>query len=158
MAVSSYESVVECVEAEISLCEQMARTLAEERSALARLSYVDLNSCIRQRRLIEAEWRSLARQRRTHLARLLPGKASLGELARQAPQAERERLSRLRERLAGLITTVKREQRINLALVRSALSLVGATLKLVRGEEEPRYDANAALVGSAGCAAARWRA
>ncbi len=155
---ADYQSLVECVAAEISFCEQMVDLLAKERKALAAFSYVDLSSCIQQRRLIEAEWRQVCKQRKAEMAAFGGANLSLGALAQAQPPQRRASVLKLAARLGALISNIKREQRINLALVRSSLFLVGDTLKLIRGGTEPCYDATAGLVEADAAGLARWRA
>ncbi len=138
------------LELERDCCARLLPILDAERAAVAGYDHVALVACLREREALQAEWERVARARREWLREAgVPFTRLVADdpaLARIADEVRRE------------AARVRRAQRINEGVVRSALAHVTDTLTVMRRElPDSRYDRQAVL-RTPSPAANRWSA
>ena len=138
------------LELERDCCARLLPILDAERAAAAGYDHMALVACLREREALQAEWEHVSRLRRERLRETnVPFAALVAEdpaLAAIAAEVRRE------------ASRVRRAQRINEAVIRSALAHVTDTLTVIRRElPDSRYDRTAVLRTPAPTAG-RWSA
>jgi len=139
------------LEVERERCARLALILDAERSAAASYDHTALLACLKEREGVQAEWYRASTTRRKLLRRdgltldaAVAGDAGLSDLVR-ALRAEAE--------------VVRRAQRINEGLVRSALAQVTDLLTVIKRElPETQYDGRASLRTPSPVTRADWSA
>ena len=138
------------LELERDCCARLLPILDAERAAVAGYDHTALVACLHERELLQAEWERVSRLRRE---RLRAANVSFAALVADDPA-----LAAVAQEVRREAARVRRAQRINEAVIRSALAHVTDTLTVLRRElPDSRYDRQAVLRTPAP-AANRWSA
>jgi len=138
------------LELERDCCARLSPILDAERAAVAGYDHVALVACLRERETLQAEWERVARARREWLR---DAATPFAELVAADPA-----LAGIADEVRRETARVRRAQRINEGVIRSALAHVTDTLTVMRRElPESRYDRQAVLRTPL-AAANRWSA
>jgi flagellar biosynthesis/type III secretory pathway chaperone len=138
------------LELERDCCARLLPILDAERAAVAGYDHVALVACLREREALQAEWERVSRLRRECLR---DARAPFARLVADDPA-----LATIADEVRREAARVRRAQRINEGVIRSALAHVTDTLTVMRRElPESRYDRRAVLRTPAP-AANRWSA
>ncbi len=126
------------LELERDCCARLLPILDAERAAVAGYDHVALVACLREREVLQAEWERVARLRRD---RMREAAVPFAALAAADPA-----LAAVADEMRREAARVRRAQRINEGIIRSALAHVTDTLTVMRRElPESRYDRQAVL-------------
>jgi flagellar biosynthesis/type III secretory pathway chaperone len=138
--------------AERECCARLLPLLEAERAAAAAWDHAALLACLREREILQAEWLRTADVRRAH-------EHASGTSVR-ALAGEDADFAALVQEVAREAEAVRRAQRVNEGVVRTALAHVTDLLSVMRRESpDSRYDGRAALTSTAAASfGGRWSA
>jgi hypothetical protein len=136
---------------ERACCARLLSILEAERSAAAAYDQAGLLACLKERETIQADWQRSADARRRALR---AGGAAVTELVKGDME-----LAALVASARADAMAVRREQRVNEAVVRRLLVHVNDLLTVIRRElPGSRYDGRAALTTSLPTSGGSWSA
>ncbi len=129
--------LAELLEVERDCCARLAAIVAAERSAVVARDLPALLAALKEREVLQAQWQRASAARR---ARLAAG-TTVAALANDDPE-----LLALLNDVRAAADALERAQRINVAIVRGALSQVGDLLStLRRAHPGSSYDGRASI-------------
>ncbi|MBM4245013.1 MAG: flagellar protein FlgN [Deltaproteobacteria bacterium] len=142
--------LAELLGVERECCTRLERIVADERRAVAERDLPALLEALQARETLQAQWRRATEERRSRFA--APG--VLASVAAEDPE-----LAALLRAVRTAADALERAQRINLAMVRGALSQVGELLDGIRrAQPGAAYDGRATLTAPPPAAATGWSA
>jgi flagellar biosynthesis/type III secretory pathway chaperone len=129
--------VAELLEVERDCCARLTAIVAAERSAIVKRDLPALLAALKEREVLQAQWQRASATRRAQLG----SETSLAERVGDDPE-----LRALLDEVRAAADALERAQRINVAIVRSALTQVGDLLDTVRrAHPGSSYDGRASL-------------
>lgn len=142
--------LAELLGVERDCCTRLEHIVADERRAVAERDLPALLEALKERESLQAQWQRATEARREQFA-------APGAMARAAGD-DPEMLALLRA-VRSAADALERAQRINVAMVRGALSQVGDLLATIRrAQPGAAYDGRATVTAPAPAAASGWSA